>query len=105
MEQSCPPAGWYEDPKDATRRRYWDGAHWAALTQPPTITQQLPKRTLEPVGSPANPIGVSGVELAAAFASMTATAYDAPTEVRVDGVETVDPPTRRRHLWRFRQAS
>jgi predicted outer membrane lipoprotein len=102
VEESFPPAGWYEDPKDATRRRYWDGAHWAALTQPPTIVQ-LPERTLEPVGSPGNPIGVSGVELAAAFASMTATAYDAPEEVQVDP-EPTEAPTRRRHLWPFRQA-
>ena len=100
MEQSFPPAGWYRDPKDASRRRYWDGAHWAALTQPPSIAQ-LPKRTLEPVGSPSNPIGVAGVELAAAFASMTATAYEAPPTGQA---ESVAPPSRRRPLWRSRHA-
>ncbi|HYF47429.1 MAG TPA: DUF2510 domain-containing protein [Acidimicrobiales bacterium] len=70
-------AGWYEDPTDAARRRYWDGAHWAALTQPPCIT---PRPTHHdgppPVGTPENPIGAGSVALAAAFASLTAAALD-----------------------------
>jgi hypothetical protein len=27
------PAGWYADPLDATRQRYWDGATWTSLIQ------------------------------------------------------------------------
>ncbi|MDR0837865.1 MAG: RDD family protein [Propionibacteriaceae bacterium] len=27
---SVPAAGWYPDPADAARQRYWDGAHWTA---------------------------------------------------------------------------
>ncbi|WP_297084048.1 DUF2510 domain-containing protein [uncultured Demequina sp.] len=26
----APPPGWYADPEDGTRQRYWDGAAWAA---------------------------------------------------------------------------
>jgi hypothetical protein len=26
------PAGWYPDPRDAARRRYWDGERWSELT-------------------------------------------------------------------------
>jgi hypothetical protein len=26
------PAGWYPDPRDASRRRYWDGERWSELT-------------------------------------------------------------------------
>lgn len=28
MTAPSPPAGWYPDPEDGTRRRYWDGATW-----------------------------------------------------------------------------
>lgn len=27
-----PPAGWYPDPQDATRQRYWDGSAWTEHT-------------------------------------------------------------------------
>lgn len=27
-----PPAGWYPDPQDSTRQRYWDGAAWTEHT-------------------------------------------------------------------------
>ncbi len=29
-----PPAGWYPDPVDPARRRWWDGATWAAESEP-----------------------------------------------------------------------
>ena len=28
MSESPPQAGWYPDPSDASRRRYWDGHTW-----------------------------------------------------------------------------
>ena len=28
------PAGWYRDPADVHRRRYWDGTAWTATTAP-----------------------------------------------------------------------
>jgi hypothetical protein len=93
MEPCAKPAGWYPDPKDVTRRRYWDGAHWAALTQPPSIAE--PVTAEAPVGSPGNPIGAGSVALAAAFASLTAARFDDPQPV-----EPPQPPGRRRHLLR-----
>src|SRR5215210_7112231 len=29
-----PPAGWYPDPYDAERTRYWDGGAWSEHTAP-----------------------------------------------------------------------
>jgi hypothetical protein len=27
---ALPPAGWYPDPAEPGRQRYWEGAHWTA---------------------------------------------------------------------------
>jgi serine/threonine-protein kinase len=29
-----PPAGWYSDPREATKERYWDGSVWSQLSRP-----------------------------------------------------------------------
>src|SRR4051794_5676426 len=50
---SLPPAGWYRDPAEAGKTRYWTGAAWGPQQQPaipatayaPDITAQAP--TLE----------------------------------------------------------
>lgn len=31
---ALPPAGWYDDPQDATALRFWDGTQWLADTRP-----------------------------------------------------------------------
>ncbi|MEZ5115258.1 MAG: heavy metal-binding domain-containing protein [Candidatus Nanopelagicales bacterium] len=36
-----PPAGWYPDPHDPTRLRWWDGAQWTDQTQA-SISEQQP---------------------------------------------------------------
>jgi hypothetical protein len=96
MEPGGRSAGWYPDPRDSARRRYWDGAHWAALTQPPSIA---PRGTSGPpvLGSPENPIGAGSVGLAAALAAITAARFDAAV-----AAGELDVPPRRRHLFRAR---
>jgi hypothetical protein len=37
-ERPNPPAGWYADPYDQARQRYWDGERWTAGTNPPSFT-------------------------------------------------------------------
>lgn len=32
---TLPVAGWYEDPQDATRLRWWDGVRWGAIAPEP----------------------------------------------------------------------
>jgi hypothetical protein len=34
MSGQSTPAGWYPDPQDPGRQRYWDGAGWSEATQP-----------------------------------------------------------------------
>ena len=46
------PAGWYPDPQDPSRQRYWDGAAWSEATQPfPTAPPPPPTAPYgQPVG-------------------------------------------------------
>jgi hypothetical protein len=55
LEGPRAPAGWYPDPEDATRLRYWDGNTWAELPAP---TAPLPPvaTTPEPEPEPPKPI-------------------------------------------------
>jgi hypothetical protein len=34
MESSQQPAGWYDDPEDASQLRYWDGSQWTDNRNP-----------------------------------------------------------------------
>ena len=36
MSSAAIPPGWYPDPSDASRQRYWDGAAWTEATAPGT---------------------------------------------------------------------
>jgi Domain of unknown function (DUF4328)/Protein of unknown function (DUF2510) len=45
------PAGWYRDPWNAARWRYWDGVAWTANVSPPPVTTP----TLPPPVSPPAP--------------------------------------------------
>jgi hypothetical protein len=40
-----PPAGWYADPRDATKWRYWDGAQWTDHVAP-RLAQPRPEDAL-----------------------------------------------------------
>ena len=95
MEPDHLPAGWYPDPTDAARRRYWDGSRWAALTQPPSFAIRPSSLDDEPVGSPRNPIGAGSSALAAALTALTATALTEPRPAP-------EPPVERRSRLRFR---
>lgn len=33
MSTTYPPAGWYTDPSDSTRQRYWTGSDWGQETR------------------------------------------------------------------------
>jgi hypothetical protein len=72
MESERPPAGWYRDPGDAGRQRYWDGTRWAALTRSLTDPPPAAKPEPGPVGSPGNPIGAGSSALAAALINASA---------------------------------
>ncbi len=39
---TLPPADWYEDPKDSSMRRYWDGTAWTDFTRPPEVRTPPP---------------------------------------------------------------
>jgi hypothetical protein len=51
---TTPAAGWYQDPQNASMKRYWDGSQWTEQTQlaaavpppPPSSGQTMPKKYL-----------------------------------------------------------
>lgn len=49
---ALPPAGWYQDPKQAGRLRYWDGSHWTEHEAPGQSGPQVP-----PSGGPGHHAG------------------------------------------------
>lgn len=42
VPSELPPAGWYPDPEDAARRRYWDGAQWTTHASPTDAAATVP---------------------------------------------------------------
>ncbi|WP_123338707.1 DUF2510 domain-containing protein [Curtobacterium sp. PhB141] len=40
---TLPIAGWYPDPQDSNRTRWWDGARWGALAPQPAATVPTPQ--------------------------------------------------------------
>jgi hypothetical protein len=44
-----PPPGWYPDPNDASRQRYWDGSKWTSLPPPPSDAAPRAKSRLGPL--------------------------------------------------------
>lgn len=47
---AMPPAGWYPDPADNTRRRYWNGTSWTDQVQP-TAPATAPAQSTSPTAS------------------------------------------------------
>lgn len=47
-----PPPGWYPDPSDTGKKRYWDGAFWHDFT---TLVGGLPQLPFPPAGRPSPP--------------------------------------------------
>lgn len=45
---SRPPAGWYRDPYDATKQRYWDGAEWTEHVAPGVVGRPDPFAMVPP---------------------------------------------------------
>ncbi|WP_374009882.1 DUF2510 domain-containing protein [Leifsonia sp. LS-T14] len=40
--RSLPPAGWYSDPQDPTRERWWDGTGWSEHQRDRAIAPPAP---------------------------------------------------------------
>ena len=52
------PSGWYDDPADTSRLRYWDGILWTDRTVPkesPTAGASTIGRTVDPYAAPGAP--------------------------------------------------
>lgn len=52
------PSGWYDDPSDGSRLRYWDGVLWTDRTVPknsPTAASSTIGRTVDPYAAPSPP--------------------------------------------------
>jgi hypothetical protein len=52
--QSGTPAGWYPDPSDSQRVRYWDGSSWSGLSRPASPSAAN-SESLESSASPPGP--------------------------------------------------
>jgi hypothetical protein len=80
---ATPVAGWYQDPQNASMKRYWDGAQWTEQTQlvssvppppPPAHGQAMPKKYLvESILATlfcCLPLGVAGIVFASKVESL-----------------------------------
>lgn len=61
---SLPIAGWYQDPQDPNRTRWWDGVRWGQLAPAPEIVPSFPSASVEqaprpPAPSEYRPVSVS----------------------------------------------
>lgn len=66
-----PPAGWYPDPQDDTKQRYWDGSSWTEHTAPAaqrsgatpasSATQDLGATTTSMAGGATSPATAPGI--------------------------------------------
>ncbi|MGN8048860.1 DUF2510 domain-containing protein [Curtobacterium sp. 22159] len=53
---TLPIAGWYPDPEDQARLRWWDGTRWGALApQPEAVPGTAPFSVVEPAPRPPAP--------------------------------------------------
>ena len=50
---AAPVAGWYPDPADATKQRYWDGAAWTSTTHPLVAAPPAWPTATAPAAAPA----------------------------------------------------
>ena len=61
------PAGWYPDPENHGRKRYWDGARWTEDTPPPAQTSAVVPTPGQPavvvVQEPRNGLGPTALIL------------------------------------------
>lgn len=80
---ATPVAGWYQDPQNASMKRYWDGTQWTEQTQlaaavppppPPSSGQAMPKKYLvESILATlfcCLPLGVAGIVFASKVESL-----------------------------------
>ena len=80
---ATPVAGWYQDPHNASMKRYWDGTQWTEQTQlaaavppppPPSSGQAMPKKYLvESILATlfcCLPLGVAGIVFASKVESL-----------------------------------
>jgi hypothetical protein len=88
------PAGWYPDPADPARSRWWDGAQWTQRTQDAALTTPTPAPPVPPVGNPAPPFGSPPPAAGAAGYAAAPTAYPSapavayPSAPRQPGLRT-----------------
>ena len=67
---AIPASGWYPDPADPARQRFWDGAHWTAETRSVSPTSRPTPATVDPyaAAAPATSVRLPGDPYAAAAA-------------------------------------
>jgi hypothetical protein len=95
------PAGWYPDPRDPRRIRWWDGTGWTETTQPAPTGAEAPPAATTPAAEPARRspvlplvVGiVAFVLLAGAAAAILLGQRTSQPTARADGSPSSAPST------------
>jgi hypothetical protein len=99
---NAPAPGWYADPVEPHRERWWDGTAWTDAARAAPSSETADTQVLEPVPGPSRTAGDAGLEPTAPMAGPVAASTAVPD---LSNLPAPTPPGRRRKVWLLAAAS